>query len=358
MRNLTYLKFTYRQLVAILFVVTLFSFAGCGEEDAGDTNQDVTANIPKPTQQEFDPTPAPFVCTPEKIANTPFADGEGSSLNPYRICTLAQFKEIENFLVGQIFLLSADIDFEENGSNFKFGDFIGTLDGGNHTVSNYHLDNRSLSGLAGLFTSVSGIIRNLNLADLNINGSESIYTGGLAATATDITLDNVHTSGVVVGNNSAGGLICKVTGEVIISNSSSSADITGGVGSWVYVGGLIGFNQILGGTGQIQIISSGFSGSISALRNSTGAGGIIGKVLGLPDRLSVISETKFTGKIVGHTYVGGLAGEAAYLKVSQSFSSYRYTQVVYIGDCFIYNQILTFNYRVFGSATVSANKSK
>jgi hypothetical protein len=119
----------------------------------------------------------------------PFEGGDGSFRNPYRIATINQLSSIR-FHMTDSFVVANDLDFKGSlfdSSNSAEGwmplghqwreSFRGTIEGGNHAISNLYI-NRSSSNSVGLFGRIdSGWVNNLVITDCSVAGNE--YVGGL-----------------------------------------------------------------------------------------------------------------------------------------------------------------------------------
>src|SRR5260370_21886010 len=86
--------------------------------------------------------------------------------------------------------------------------FTGLFDGHGHTIANLTIS--STAPNVGLFGTISstGVVRNLNLADATVSGSQ--FVGTLAGTNAG-TISNVSATdvAVIVGSNgNGGGLVC------------------------------------------------------------------------------------------------------------------------------------------------------
>ena len=144
----------------------------------------------------------------------------------------------------------------------------------------------------GLFGYVgeTGIIRGLTLDSADVIGSS--YTGQLVGHSGGI-VDDCHSSGVVVGTDSVGGLIgrfWKTNDLSIVKNSSSSTKVNGND----FGGGLIGWAR-----GPIH--NSSASGDVTISGNRSG--GLIGIV-----HPGEILNSHASGDVTGGYLTGGLVG--------------------------------------------------
>ena len=231
--------------------------------------------------------------------------------------------------------LTSSLDFENPGSYASgavntawttgngwdpIGDtFEATFDGNGNTISNLHI-NRMDTPNVGLFSFIYGMIRNIGLIDVDVNGKNG---GGLAGSNLGIISHSYATGSVTGSETDTGGLVGLngsefVTGGSTISHSSASVAVSGdhnvgGLAGENYgavmfshatgsvegddsaVGGLVGSNE---GT----VISSYATGSVSG--SDRGVGGLAGRNWG-----GAIISSYATGSVSGSDRsVGGLVG--------------------------------------------------
>jgi filamentous hemagglutinin family protein len=176
--------------------------------------------------------------------------------------------------------------------------FTGKLDGLGHTISGLTID-RTSTDYVGLFSTVStgAVIRNLHLTGASIKGKT--YVGGIAASLSGATIENVSSSGVIQGTSEVGGIVGS-TASATLENVSSSASVsipgsnfgagglvgrsnaltikrsfsTGSVTGGGYAGGLVGYTV----SGAINLEDSYSTGTVTA--SAAGAGGLVGAVTG------------------------------------------------------------------------------
>lgn len=122
--------------------------------------------------------------------------------------------------------------------------FTGFYDGQGYTIIGLTI-NRGSSDEIGLFGEVSDalnrgvFIRNLHLTDVDIIGGANV--GAIVGSFFSAEISSSHSSGVVSGNSSVGGLI-GISENSTVSNSYSFCSATGN-GSSSSVGGLVGYNS-------------------------------------------------------------------------------------------------------------------
>lgn len=229
--------------------------------------------------------------------------GAGTSLNPYRISTCTQLQSINDNLTAYYTLVS---NIDCTGVAFVSiaaypAVFSGTLDGLNHTISNF-----TATGDSGIFAQTQGAtIKNINIASgtASSNGNLGSFVGYSRST----TLDNVHSSITVAsGSGSAyvGGLVGGSVEGTTINGSSYSGTISGGS----YIGGLVGYQGTLTPAGG-SLTNSYFDGTMNV------AGTYVGGVMGIlysgnvanvysSGTINITGATAYLGGIIGITYKG------------------------------------------------------
>ena len=228
--------------------------------------------------------------------------------------------------LGGTYALGRDIDL--GGAPFTpLGTFTGTFEGLNQTISNLAI--ASTASNVGLFSAVSGTVRDVRLANANVTGNTSV--GALAGTLNaGGTILNSSSSGTVTGATSVGGLVGTVSGT--LAGSSSSANVSGtsndigglagdnsggtitgssasgtASGSAYHVGGLVGHNY--SGT----ITRSFATGNATTTSPTGGAGGLVG------ENDATITQSYATGTATAPIDAGGLVGYNTGT-ISQSFA--------------------------------------
>lgn len=158
--------------------------------------------------------------------------------------------------------------------------FTGTFEGHGHKIT----------GLTKpLFATLNGTVKDLNLADVAIDETES--TIGAVAGTNKGTILNVSVSGSITGTSTIGGIVGNNQGS--ITNCSNAAEVTGGGKN---VGGIVGNNK----------------GSITDCSNAadvTGDGNNVGGIIGTNsiDEINVF-RCNNTAIISGANNVGGIIG--------------------------------------------------
>ena len=157
-----------------------------------------------------------------------------------------------------------------------------------------------------LFNTLShATIQDLSVKEANVSSKEDAATiAKEAKNGTNIT--NVHSSGVIAGERSIGGLISQVTNSTI-SNSSFTGRITNtyNTRSSYQIGGLVGKMS-----GTSALIDKSVS-SIDMATNANQGDQIVGGIAGVVDKKATISNSYAEGNLnnVKHFgYVGGVVG--------------------------------------------------
>ncbi len=198
---------------------------------------------------------------------------------------------------GGYYILGKDIDLNKYAGDWApVGDgvtsFIGTLDGGGHTLYTMTVYN-SVAGTnyQGFFGSVgaTGTVRNITMEDVNIISGQD-YTGSLVGWNEGVVSDCIVSSGEVIGSY-AGGLVGYNVGTV--KRGRANVAMEGGH----YMGGIVGYNtgsvSDSHATGNIGVASSG----------SDNQGGLVGYNNG-----GTIEKSSATGSVKARNYGGGFTG--------------------------------------------------
>lgn len=202
-------------------------------------------------------------------------------LTPYSPKRLTSYEELLQIHPQMHYILTKDIRIPDgvswepicNTSDPMLG-FYGTFDGNGHTISNLSIPYSETGALFGFFGTIGdGIVKNLNLDNVQLSGRESI--GALAAQSYG-TVEN-----------------CSAKVQITIPAEEKKS---------ISCGGLIGKNY-----GIIQ--HSQVHGALDIFSISSNAGGIVGQNEGF------VNDVAFLGKIHIHsdlenstTSVGGICG--------------------------------------------------
>lgn len=232
--------------------------------------------------------------------------GSGTQADPYIIDDATDLQNVNNDLTAY-YELGGDIDASAT-SGWNGGQgfipiatgavFKGQLDGKGYTISDLYI-NRAL-GSQGLIADLDadggplGIVKNVSLTGLNINGRSNI--GGIAALLTSGTIERCTTDGSLTNTgiyDNVGGIVGRMSGGTI-TECGSSCTITVGDDSG---GGLVGY------LGAGNITKCYATGDISV--GDDYGGGLIGRSFGIAD----IDDCYATGDVtVIGDYSGGFIG--------------------------------------------------
>ena len=231
------------------------------------------------------------------VRGTSITEGFGTVDSPFNIYTVDQLKEID-FGLEYVYKLKNDIEL--SGEWTPIGDeenpFRGIFDGDNKTISNINIDNfNNYSGLFGVV--INGIIKNINLEDINI------------------------TKGLVVGSLIGKSINTDVS-EVTISNIN--IDISCEDNS-CYVGGIVGIAQSNSEFSDVSV--SGLVSSISSYTNFIG---------GLSGEGGNFSSIESFVDVRGNGYVGGIIGSSS---ISVLADVTIFGDVSVVGDCLLGNGV-------------------
>jgi hypothetical protein len=272
-----------------------FDFAGNPNDGTDDAWTIVAGHCPKLSWQTDDGPAAP------DYAPSTTLSGSGHPYAPFQINGSADFTEFitNNGLSCGYYILTTDIDlvglmFNTAVIKRYFG---GHFDGSNHVVRNITIDTvGAATGYLGLFSRLSGSVRNLGIENIAITGGDYSYClGGLCGWNLDGTVSNCYATGSVTGGDYShrlGGL-CGWNSAGEITNCYSTASVLGDED----VGGLVGENGWYG----------------------------------------TITNCYATGSVTGHRYVGGLLGYNYYGRIANCYSTGSVSGFVDVGGLVGYN---------------------
>ncbi len=209
---------------------------------------------------------------------------DGSTISVYSVETLQNMSKDPS----KTYVIKCDIEME--GEKWEPFAFSGTLDGGNHTISGLTIENNNTKKwlTVGMFTVVTGTIKNVKFTDLNVTSNYNDYSL------------NYYEVGGVCGKLSNKGTLTGVTIE------SGKID---GVNARYCVGGLVGVMEsgckIESCENHAEVIS----------RSDKGAGGIVAW-----SSSANITDCTNYGNISGTNCVGGIAGYVEFTNVAGSLT--------------------------------------
>lgn len=269
--------------------------------------------------------------------------GAGSEGDPYLVSDCEELQDMDSIspsagvyveLTGDIDCSMTNPDDEDfdgggtwaDGNGFvpigeTFGDFAGNFDGKNYTISGLYVDQGSYSGLF-YGTDDYAEISNLNLTDVDINGSSDV--GALVGSNYRSTIDNITISGDVYGSSDSVGGVTGYSYSSDMSNIHFSGTVTS---TGDESGGITGYLD----TSNLSYCS--FSGEIESEYES---GGLVGEI---EDDDTTIDHCFSEGSIISDDdAVGGLIGEpeADGISVTNSYSTMHVEGDDYVGGLFGY----------------------
>ncbi len=175
----------------------------------------------------------------------PEINGSGTEQDPYLISTPEMFLYLMGLdTKGKFYKLVNDLDFKSI-VNYPAIDFMGNLDGQDHTISNVTTLDSGLFGMIGIYDKRT-TIKNLVLDNITVKPKSGNHLGGFASNAMNVAIDNVHIKNSQVENvasayndaASTGGFIGYVANDVIVENCTAKVSVKGVKN----IGGFIGMN--------------------------------------------------------------------------------------------------------------------
>ena len=224
--------------------------------------------------------------------------GSGTEEDPYLVNNEAELIQI-SFNKEAYYKLVNDINLE-NTHSYMLGSrlnvFNGNLDGNNKTIKGFNIKG---SREVGLFGSLAGTVKNLNIEDFNITGVYRI--GSIAGYSNNSEIRNVKGKNLTMTGtyNSVGGLI-GTTSELKAETEKkqsyniqlSNINVTG----YNNVGGIIGYNDMY------NIVNNAIIDG-----NVTG-NNYVGLISGMNLGETILTNIVVSGNVVGVSNVGGLIG--------------------------------------------------
>ena len=191
-------------------------------------------------------------------------------------------------------------DGQESYINKEFsGTLIGATNGKNYAIYNLKKP---------LFKALShATIQDLSIKEANISSKEDAATIAKEA-KNGTTITNVHSSGVIAGERSVGGLVSQVTDSKIL-NSSYTGRITNtyDTKATYQIGGLVG--KLSGASALIERSIS----SIDMSTNANTGDQVVGGIAGVVDKKATISNSYVEGNLNNVKPFGNVGGVAGYL---------------------------------------------
>ena len=222
----------------------------------------------------------------------PQLQGLGTPESPYLIWDALDLGAVTYYSPSACYRLVASIDL--GGIRWAVAVvpwFAGVFDGNSLTLSHLTVKGGGNLGLFGDLVS-SAQVKDLDLADVNIVGSES-SVGGLAGTNLG-TVTHCTSTGAVSGmRQDIGGLIGVNWGTLTWCSAAGSVRCTGGARFSSRLGGLVGDN-----TGDVTWCSA-----VGLISGCEDVGGLVGSNDG-----GHLAQCVSTGEVSGSLSIGGLVG--------------------------------------------------
>ena len=196
-----------------------------------------------------------------------------------------------------------EVELPDGQESYINKEFSGTLIGATKD-KNYAIYNLKKP----LFKVLShATIKDLSIKEANVSSKEDAATIAKVA-KNETTINNVHSSGVIAGERSIGGLISQVT-DSTISNSSFTGRITNtyDTKSTYQIGGLVG--KLSGAGASIDRSIS----SIDMATNANTGDQVVGGVAGVVDKKATIRNSYVEGNLNNVKPFGNIGGVAGYL---------------------------------------------
>ncbi|WP_261080305.1 ZmpA/ZmpB/ZmpC family metallo-endopeptidase [Streptococcus mitis] len=243
-----------------------------------------------------------------------------------------------------------EVDLPDGKESYINHEFSGTLIGSNND-KNYAIYNLKKP----LFNVLNHAnIRELSIKEANVSSKEDAAT--IAKEANNgTTITNVHSSGVIAGERSIGGLVSQITNSTI-SNSSFTGRITNtyDTKATYQIGGLVG---------KLSGVSALIDRSISSIDMATNANTgdqVVGGIAGVVDKNATIRNSYVEGNLnnVKHFgYVGGVAGYLWDRESSDERNSGQLTNVLSDVNVTNGNAIAGYDFKGIRATNTYSNKN-
>lgn len=229
-----------------------------------------------------------------------FGGGTGTKNYPYLISDSTHFKAIaqqSNGASGKYFKQTADIDLGDRGTiedAIISTEFKGTYDGDDYTITyQAHFNGTTEDGDYGLFSTVSGTIKNLNVnANVTMSGTENDMQVALLC-------GYLKSSGIVE--------FCNVSGNI---NSTVQADNNGGTDAGLIIGQCEGILRYSTGIGNVTGVGY-VGGLVGQLGKYVVWDSTQGEILGCSFVGSVVAnDPKDASSVYKGSFAGGICGFA------------------------------------------------
>lgn len=236
-------------------------------------------------------------------ANHIFSFGDGTKNNPFDIFRVEQFNKIKNFANGSYYFSQrGNLDFKNSSPDTILTRFYGFYNGNNFNIKNVKIFGQS-SNFGGLFSTLSGEIKNINLSiNFEVTVTSFIHIGGIVYANYGI-LDNVIVDGNIKAQTSGaviGGIAGYNQGNIINSYSKVS------IHTRYDVGGITQYNK-----GNINNCKY-FGVLYLYFVESSHAGGISGKSSGSIEKCtvygSILYKSPESNSRTLAPYIGSISG--------------------------------------------------
>ena len=238
-----------------------------------------------------------------------FAGGSGTEEDPYLIATAGDLMQMKTDTKA-CYKLTDDIDCSSIDL-YPVYEFSGTLDGGNHVVSNLKLTSRN-NIRTGIFGSTDkATIKNIEFYNAQMSLSGDYEAGLIAATSSDTKFENIRVRRLSVTGDDFQGEFGGISGKSCLKTAFNGCEIAGAdivLPSNNCVGGIVG--DIRTGT---TITGCAVRGNLTACST---LGGIVGSTTTGDE---VISQCHVDADLKAENTIGGIAG---FLDRSKVMSNY------------------------------------
>lgn len=235
--------------------------------------------------------------------------GSGTAEAPYLISTLGDLMQISNAPDAH-FRIANDIDAENVTMPQCKGTFTGSIDGGNHVVSNLSVSSTGLLGsIVGVTpadenTPSSTVIKDLILYNPTITLDSNKSTSGLLAGSVSqyASISNVHVYGLNVEDSVFDSAFGAIVGELTTYASASQVSVNDSyinLPQGVTVGGIAARLRTAA-----SIDASAFNGSIIA---DNEVGGIVGNTFDM-NHANAVTNCHVNADITAQHTLGGIIG--------------------------------------------------
>src|SRR5262245_42260735 len=278
--------------------------------------------------------PTNYFCPPCPGGGGVFVNvNQPSQLTAYMLVnTVSDLDAVRTNTAGT-YAMGTKITFNPDQTFTPIPNFTGLFDGQGQTIANLTI--ASTARNVGLFSGIgsTGVVRNLNLADVTVSGLNSQFAGTLAGTNAG-TISNISATDVAVSvgaNGNGGGLVGLNSGT--ITNASATGDVAGvaGINGFTTLGGLAAVNTgsisnsfasvAVGSPSVANLQAGGLVGNNSgtilssvALGNvQAGDASIAGGLVASNSVGGAITGSRASGNVIvaGTSVAGGLVGTSA-----------------------------------------------